>query len=303
MSTYGWIGLGNMGGPMSANLVEAGHTVRGFDLSGAALEAAQLRGVTAVESIAEAVEGAEVVFTMLPKGEHVRSVLEGPYGVWENASPSTLLVDSSTVDIETSRYCHAESTKRGFRFVDAPVSGGMSGAQAATLCFMLGGDLESVGAATDFIKPMAGRVIHAGDGGAGVAAKICNNMMLFIDMLANSEGSQLAEHLGLDPKVFWEICSVSSARSWAQQTWYPVPDIVESAASNRNFDATFSVDLAHKDALLALAAGEATGVKLPAAALAAEQLGQLQQEGLGGKDCSLIVKYATPDGAVRGYTA
>lgn len=220
MATYGWIGLGNMGGPMAANLVAAGHTVRGFDLSGDALAAAETTGVTVVEEIAEVLAGAEVVFTMLPKGEHVRSVFEGPYGIWENASPSTLLVDSSTVDIETSRYCHAESARRGFRFVDAPVSGGISGARAATLCFMLGGELENVGAATDYIKPMAGRVIHAGDGGAGVAAKICNNMMLFIDMMANSEGSQLAERLGLDPQVFWEICSVSSARSWAQQTWY-----------------------------------------------------------------------------------
>ncbi|YCU35324.1 3-hydroxyisobutyrate dehydrogenase [Mycobacteroides abscessus] len=302
MATYGWIGLGNMGGPMTANLVAAGHTVRGFDLSGDALAAAETTGVTVVEEIAEVLAGAEVVFTMLPKGEHVRSVLEGPYGIWENASPSTLLVDSSTVDIETSRYCHAESARRGFRFVDAPVSGGISGAQAATLCFMLGGELENVGAATDYIKPMAGRVIHAGDGGAGVAAKICNNMMLFIDMMANSEGSQLAERLGLDPQVFWEICSVSSARSWAQQTWYPVPGIIESAAANRNFDATFTVDLAHKDARLALAAGEATGVNLPAATLVTEQFQQLIDEGLGGKDCSLIVKYATPDGSPRGYT-
>lgn len=207
MATYGWIGLGNMGGPMAANLVAAGHTVRGFDLSGDALAAAETTGVTVVEEIAEVLAGAEVVFTMLPKGEHVRSVFEGPYGIWENASPSTLLVDSSTVDIETSRYCHAESARRGFRFVDAPVSGGISGAQAATLCFMLGGELENAGAATDYIKPMAGRVIHAGDGGAGVAAKICNNMMLFIDMMANSEGSQLAERLGLDPR-----CSGKSVR-------------------------------------------------------------------------------------------
>ncbi|NYE96587.1 3-hydroxyisobutyrate dehydrogenase [Psychromicrobium silvestre] len=301
MTNYGWIGLGNMGGPMTANLVKAGHRVRAFDLNPEACAAAAAEGVEIVENIAAAVLDAEVVFTMLPKGEHVRSVFDGPEGIWANAKTSTLLADSSTVDIETSRFCHEQSAARGFRFVDSPVSGGISGAAAGTLAFMLGGADDAVRDATGFIEPMSGKVIAAGAATAGIAAKICNNMMLFIDLMAASEGSQLAEHLGLDPQVFWEIASVSSARSWAQQTWYPVPGIVPTSAANHNFDATFRVDLARKDIGLALQAGIATGVKLPAAGLVREHLDALIDEGLADKDCSLIVKQVSPDGSVRGY--
>ena len=301
LAQYGWIGLGNMGGPMTANLVKAGHTVRGFDLNPAANAAAAANGVEIVGSVAEAVAGADVVFTMLPKGEHVRSVYEAPDGIWATAGRDTLLADSSTVDVETSRFCHEESARRGFRFVDAPVSGGISGASAATLAFMVGGEPEAVDDAVAFIAPMSGKTIVAGAATMGIAAKICNNMMLFIDLMASAEGSQLAENLGLDPKVFWEIASVSSGRSWAQQTWYPVPGIVESAAANRNFDATFRVDLARKDVGLALDAGALTGVKLPAASLARDHFDALIADGLADKDCSLIVKQISPDGSVRGY--
>lgn len=302
MANYGWIGLGNMGGPMTANLVAAGHQVRGFDLNPEASASAGQGGVQVVSSVAEAVAGAEVVFTMLPKGEHVRSVYEGPDGIWANAAATTLLADSSTVDIETSQFCHQRSAELGFHFVDSPVSGGISGAAAGTLAFMLGGAAEDTALATDYVAPMSGKTIVAGAATAGIAAKICNNMMLFIDLMAASEGSQLAEKLGLDPQVFWEIASVSSARSWAQQTWYPVPGIVPTAAANNNFDATFRVDLARKDVGLALQAGLSTGVKLPAAELVSAQLDELINEGLGDKDCSLIVKHASPDGTVRGYT-
>ncbi|AJT40451.1 3-hydroxyisobutyrate dehydrogenase [Psychromicrobium lacuslunae] len=302
MTNYGWIGLGNMGGPMTANLAKAGHQVRGFDLNPEASAAAAASGVQIVDSIAEAVAGAEVIFTMLPKGEHVRSVFDGPDGIWANAAQSSLLADSSTVDIETSQFCHQRSTDLGFHFVDSPVSGGISGAAAGTLAFMLGGEPEDTERVRDYVAPMSGKTIVAGAATAGIAAKICNNMMLFIDLMAASEGSQLAEHLGLDPQVFWEIASVSSARSWAQQTWYPAPGVVPTAAANNNFDATFRVDLARKDVGLALQAGLSTGVKLPAAELVSAQLDELINEGLGDKDCSLIVKHASPDGTVRGYT-
>lgn len=299
MAVYAWIGLGNMGGPMTANLVAAGHSVRGVDLDPAAKTAAAAAGVDLVDSVAEAVQGAEVVFTMLPKGAHVRAVFAE---VLAAASPSTLLVDSSTVDIETSKHCHESAAAAGFRFVDAPVSGGISGAAAATLCFMLGGEEGAVQDAIGFVAPMSGKTIAAGGPTAGIAAKICNNMMLFIDLMAASEGSQLAEQLGLDPQVFWEIASVSSGRSWAQQTWYPVPDVVPTSAANHNFDATFRVDLARKDIGLALEAGASTGVKLPAASLVREHFDALIAEGLADKDCSLIVKNISPDGTVRGYT-
>ncbi|MFL4475089.1 3-hydroxyisobutyrate dehydrogenase [Paeniglutamicibacter sp. MACA_103] len=302
MAVYGWIGLGNMGGPMTANLVAAGHRVKGYDLNPDACIAAKENGVEIVGGIAEAVTGSDAVFTMLPKGEHVRAVYEGENGIWATAGADTLLLDSSTVDIETSRFCHEGSAARGLKFVDAPVSGGISGAAAATLAFMVGGLPEHTAEAVGHIKPMAGKTIVAGAATAGIAAKICNNMMLFIDLMASAEGSQLAEKLGLDPKVFWEIASVSSGRSWAQQTWYPVPGVIDTAAANNNFDATFRVDLARKDIGLALDAGEMTGVKLPAAALAREHFDALINEGLGAKDCSLIVKNVSPDGTVAGYT-
>lgn len=302
MATYGWIGLGNMGGPMTANLVAAGHTVRGYDLDAGAVRAAQAHGVEAVESIAAAVSGADVVITMLPEGRHVRSVFDGDGGIWAAADTSTLLIDSSTVDVETSQHCHDGSAERGFRFVDAPVSGGVSGAQAGTLAFMVGGDPTIVEEAGVYIQPMAGRVIAAGSATAGIAAKICNNMMLFINLMAAAEGSQLAGRLGLDPKVFWEIVSVSSGQSWAQRTWYPWPGVTESAAANNNYEATFTAALANKDVTLALEAGESTGVNLRAAKLAQEQFNQMVDEGLGGQDCSLIAKYSSQDGSAPGWT-
>jgi 3-hydroxyisobutyrate dehydrogenase len=302
MTRYAWIGLGNMGGPMAANLVAAGHQVRGVDLNKQAAAAAAESGVEVVDSIAEAVRDAEAVFTMLPKGEHVRAVFDGPDGIWAHAPKDALLCDSSTVDIETSRWCHEESAARGFAFADTPVSGGISGAADATLCFMIGGEPGAVERATELVGPMAGKVIAAGGPTAGTAAKICNNMMLFITLMANSEGSQLAARLGLDPKVFWEIVSVSSGRSWSQQTWYPVPDIIPTAAANKNFEATFRVDLAAKDVGLALDAGAQTGVRLPAAQLIASQLQELIDEGYADRDCSLVALLSTPDGVLDGFT-
>ena len=302
MSTYAWIGLGNMGGPMTANLVAAGHQVRGYDLDAEACAAAAGGGVQISGSVAEAMEHADAVFTMLPKGAHVRSVYEGEAGIWANATKDMLLLDSSTVDIETSRYIHAGSAERGLHFVDAPVSGGISGAAAGTLAFMLGGEPEVMDRASGFIAPMSGKTIVAGGPSMGIAAKICNNMMLFIDLMASAEGSQLAEALGLDPEVFWQIASVSSGRSWAQQTWYPVPGIIDTAAANNNFEATFRTDQARKDVGLAIDDGESTGVRLPAATLAREHFDELIEQGLGDKDCSLIVKNLLPDGAVRGWS-
>lgn len=302
MTTYGWIGLGNMGGPMVANLVAAGHEVRGYDLDARAVEQAADAGATPVGSVAEAVTDVDVVFTMLPKGDHVRAVFGGDSGIWAHADTSTLLIDSSTVDVETSQFCHDESRSRGFQFVDAPVSGGISGAANASLAFMVGGEKDAVDKAVPLIAPMSGKTIPTGAATTGVAAKVCNNMMLFIDLMAASEGSQLAARLGLDPKVFWDIVSVSSGRSWAQQTWYPWPGIVDTAAANNNYDATFRADLALKDINLALGAGQLTGTTLDAAHLASTKLEQLVAEGLGDKDCSLITKYVSADGTAPGYS-
>ncbi|HBH55252.1 MAG TPA: 3-hydroxyisobutyrate dehydrogenase [Kocuria sp.] len=301
MSTITWIGLGHMGAPMSANLVAAGHDVRGFDLSEAAMAAARQGGVQTFSTMGEALDGAEVVITMLPKGEHSRAVYLGEDGVLALAPKDALLVDSSTIDVATAEQLHRAASEAGFAFVDAPVSGGISGAAAGTLTFMIGGEEQHARRVEEVVQPMAGRVVHTGAAGTGQAAKIVNNMMLFICLEACSEGSVLADRLGLDPRVFWEIASVSSGNSWALQTWYPVPGMTDSAAANHNFDATFSATLAAKDIGLALAAGEQTDVNLPAARLVAERFQELIDEGLADKDCSLIAKYAAPDGAIPGW--
>ncbi|HST73422.1 MAG TPA: 3-hydroxyisobutyrate dehydrogenase [Kocuria rosea] len=301
MTTITWIGLGHMGNPMSANLVKAGYDVRGFDLSEAAMSAAEANGVRTCRSMQEALQGADVVFTMLPKGEHARAVYLGEEGILESAPEDALLIDSSTIDVESALALHKAADAAGYVFVDAPVSGGISGAAAGTLTFMIGGHPRAVEAASQYIEPMAGKIVATGEAGTGQAAKIVNNMMLFICLEACAEGSVLADRLGLDPQVFWDIASVSSGNSWALQTWYPVPGIVDSAAANNNFEATFSAVLAAKDAGLALMAGEQTGVDLPAAQLVAERLQRLIDEGYGNKDCSLIAKYAAPDGRIRGW--
>ncbi|WP_331253898.1 NAD(P)-dependent oxidoreductase [Kocuria marina] len=222
-------------------------------------------------------------------------------GVLALAPKDALLIDSSTIDVETALELHKAAAEKGFAFVDAPVSGGISGAAAGTLTFMIGGDKDTVARAEKVITPMAGRIVHTGGPGMGQSAKIVNNMMLFINLEACAEGSVLAERLGLDPRVFCDIASVSSGDSWALRTWYPVPDIVPSAAANNNFESTFSAVLAAKDVGLALSAGEQTGVDLPAAELAAQRFQRLIDEGYGDLDCSLIVKYAAPDGKVQGW--
>ena len=301
MATIAWIGLGHMGTPMSAHLVAAGHTVKGFDLSEHACAEAAQQGVTIAATMADAVRGAEAVFTSLPMPEHVRAVYDGDGGVWALADHGALLLDTSTVDVETSRWCHEGSKRAGFAFVDAPISGGTVGAEAGTLTFMLGGEDAHVARAEAYVAAMAGSTIRCGGAGNGIAAKLVNNMMLMIDVLAVAEGSQLAARLGLDAKTFWDVANVSSAASWPQQKWYPVPGVVASAAANHNFDASFSGTLAKKDVSLAVQAGEAAGVQLPAAALVLSQLARLVDEGLGEKDCTQNTKYTVPEGQLAGY--
>ncbi|MHA7143880.1 3-hydroxyisobutyrate dehydrogenase [Arthrobacter sp. TmT3-37] len=290
MATIGWIGLGNMGGPMTANLVKAGHTVRGFDLSADAVAAAEAAGVTSVQGIADAVKGADVVFTMLPKGDHARAVYLGDDGVLASADPSTLLVDSSTIDIGSAAALHEAAAGKGFRFVDAPVSGGISGAKAGTLTFMIGGEEGAVKDATAFIEPMARNIIPTGGATTGQAAKICNNLMLFINLASTAEGAVLADRLGLDKQVFWDIASVSSGDSWALRTWYPVPGVVETAASNNDFAPTFTTELANKDIGLALAAARDTDTPLEIGEHVQQLFQRLIADGQGGKDCSMIIK-------------
>jgi 3-hydroxyisobutyrate dehydrogenase len=290
MAAIAWIGLGNMGGYMSANLANAGHEVRGFDLNPGAVAAAEAGGVKPAGSIAQAVDGADVVFTMLPKGEHARAVYLGEGGVLAHADTRTLLVDSSTIDIASAQALHDAAAAAGFRFVDAPVSGGMSGAKAATLTFMIGGEAGAVADATAYIKPMAANIIPTGGATTGQAAKICNNLMLFINLASTAEGAVLADRLGLDKQVFWDIASVSSGDSWALRTWYPVAGVVPTAASNNGFAPTFTTELANKDIGLAISAARDTGTPLALGEHVQQLFQRLIDSGQSGMDCSAIVK-------------
>ncbi len=290
MAVIAWIGLGNMGGSMSVNLAKAGNEVRGFDLNPEAVAAAEAGGVKPAGSIAEAVEGADVVFTMLPKGEHARAVYLGEDGVLAHADTKTLLVDSSTIDIASAQALHDAAAEAGFRFVDAPVSGGMSGAKAATLTFMIGGEAGAVADATEFIRPMAANIIPTGGATTGQAAKICNNLMLFINLASTAEGAVLADRLGLDKQVFWDIASVSSGDSWALRTWYPVAGVVPTAASNNDFAPTFTAELANKDIGLAISAAKDTGTPLEIGEHVQQLFQRLIDSGQSGMDCSAIVK-------------
>ncbi|WP_341395640.1 3-hydroxyisobutyrate dehydrogenase [Arthrobacter sp. G119Y2] len=290
MAAVGWIGLGNMGGFMSANLVKAGHTVRGYDVNPAAVAAAHEHGVESAGSIADAVSGADVVFTMLPKGEHARAVYLGEDGVLASADTRTLLVDSSTIDIESAQELHKAAAAAGYRFVDAPVSGGISGAEAGTLTFMVGGEADAVRDAAGYIDPMAGNIIPTGGATTGQAAKICNNLMLFINLAGAAEGAVLADRLGLDKQVFWDIASVSSGDSWALRTWYPMPGVVATAASNNDFAPTFTAELANKDINLAISAARDTGTPLEIGEHVQQLFQRLVDSGQSSRDCSMIVR-------------
>ncbi|WP_434614130.1 3-hydroxyisobutyrate dehydrogenase [Arthrobacter sp. A5] len=289
MAVVAWIGLGHMGGPMTANMIKAGHEVRGFDLDAAALAAAVGHGVTPAPSIADAVDGADVAFTMLPKGDHVRTVYLGDGGILSSAAKETLLVDSSTIDIDSARAVHDAAADGAFRFVDAPVSGGMSGAQAGTLTFMIGGESVAVADASKYIEPMAANIIPTGAATTGQAAKICNNLMLFINLASTAEGAVLADRLGLDKQVFWNIASVSSGDSWALRTWYPLAGVVPTAASNKDFAPTFTAELANKDISLAISAARSTGTPLEIGERVQQLFQRLIDADQGRKDCSMIV--------------
>ena len=303
MTTITWIGLGHMGAPMSANLVSAGHEVRGFDLSEAAMATAREGGVRTFTTVAEALEGAEVVITMLPKGEHSRAVYLGEDGVLALAPKDALLIDSSTIDVATAEDLHRAASEAGFAFVDAPVSGGISGAAAGTLTFMIGGDEVAARRAAAIVEPMAGRVVHTGAAGTGQAAKIVNNMMLFIAVQGLAEGASLAKKLGLDAATFHRIAAVSSANSWALQTWYPVPGVVPTAAANNEFAASFRADLALKDIGLALAGAAEHDLHLPAAEASAQRLQEAVDGGGADLDCTVVIAAVDPeaDGLPAGY--
>lgn len=289
MTTIAWVGLGRMGMPMSRHLVEAGHQVQGYDLNPAAVLAGREQGLEPCSSVAEAVEGAEFVLTMLPHGSDVLQVYSAPGGVLDSASDRAVLLDCSTVSIAACEELHRLCGDRGLAFLDAPVSGGTVGAEAGSLTFMVGGDSDVFHAASEVITPMSANIFHTGGPTTGQVAKICNNLILLINLASTAEGATLAKKLGLDPRVFYDIASVSSADSWPLRNWYPIPGVVAGSASSRGFEPpTFTARLAHKDLGLALEAARAFPQALPLGTVVFEAFQELMDTGHGGKDCSII---------------
>jgi len=291
MSKIAFIGLGNMGGPMSANLIKAGHEVTGFDLVPGALEGFAKTGGKAVKSATAAVAGAEVVVTMLPAGPHVRQAYTGEGGVLASARAGALLIDSSTIDVESARAVIKAAGERGFDMLDAPVSGGVAGAAAGTLTFMVGGSAAGFERARPILEKMGKTIVHAGPAGNGQAAKICNNMMLAVAMIGVCEGFQLAEKLGLDIQKLFDISSKSSGQSWAMTSYCPVPGPVPAAPSNRDYQAGFTADMMLKDLKLAQQAAQAAGAVTPMGAEAAALYQLLASVGLGAKDFSVMFRF------------
>ncbi|MBV8889372.1 MAG: 3-hydroxyisobutyrate dehydrogenase [Alphaproteobacteria bacterium] len=286
----GFVGLGNMGGPMAANLVKAGHTVRGYDLAPRALQGFAENGGIPTQGAAEAVGDAELVITMLPAGAHVRAAYLGEGGLLAAAPKAALLIDSSTIDVETARAVAAVAAEQGFEMLDAPVSGGVGGAAAGTLTFMVGGGETAFARALPILQSMGKTIVHTGPSGNGQATKICNNMILAVSMIGVCEGFALAERLGVDWQVLFDVTSKSSGQCWAITSYCPVPGPVPASPANRDYQAGFTTDMMLKDLKLAQQAAQASGAATPLGAEAAALYQMLANAGMGPKDFSAIFR-------------
>ena len=291
-----FIGLGHMGSGMAANLAKAGHAVRAFDLVPQAVAAAAAAGCTAAHGVAAAVDGAQVVVTMLPAGRHVRAVYDGE--VFAAAAPGALLIDASTIDVATAQAVAADAAARGLPMVDAPVSGGTAAAAAGTLTFMVGGTADAFAAAQPILSAMGQAVIHAGASGMGQAAKLCNNMLLGIHMAGTCEAFVLAQRLGLDAQTFFDISSKASGQNWSMTSYCPVPGPVPSAPSNRGYEGGFASALMLKDLKLALAAASDSGTPVALGAAAESLYALFTGLGGGSTDFSGLIKLI--DGSWQG---
>lgn len=290
MARIAFIGLGNMGGPMARNLLEAGHQVLGYDLSTEAVRRFEGAGGKASASAGEATAAAEAVVTMLPAGEHVRHAYLGPNGLLATAKPGTLFIDSSTIDVATARQVEAAAEAAGHLMVDAPVSGGVAGAEAATLTFMVGGSDAAFERAKPILEVMGRTIVHAGSAGAGQAAKICNNMILGVSMIAVCEAFALAEKLGLDKQKLFDISSKSSGQCWSLTSYCPVPGPVPASPANRDYQPGFTAAMMLKDLRLAQAAAAGVGATVPLGAEAAQVYGMFVNAGHGGVDFSGVIR-------------
>jgi 3-hydroxyisobutyrate dehydrogenase len=285
----GFIGLGNMGGPMAANLIKAGHEVTVFDLNAVAVQAARDAGAQVAACPRDAAQGAQTVVTMLPNAAIVRSVLTADDGVFAGCENGVTIIDSSTIDPKTSRDMAEAAERRGLTFVDAPVSGGTGGAQAGTLTFMVGGTDEQFESVTRVLKCMGKNIVHCGGVGTGQVAKICNNLVLGITMAGTAEAMALGESLGIDPQVLAGIMNTSTGRSWSSETYNPYPGVVETAPSSRGYTGGFGTDLMLKD--LGLAADAARSAKQPSymGAIAQQLYQTVSSRGSGHLDFSAVI--------------
>jgi 3-hydroxyisobutyrate dehydrogenase len=290
MTKIAFIGLGNMGGPMAANLAKAGHDVTAFDLSAEAVAKAVEAGCAKAPSIAEAVKEVEIVVTMLPAGKHVRSVYTEDAGVIAHAKKGALLIDSSTIDVDSARDVAKAAAEKGFAMVDAPVSGGVGGAAAGTLTFMVGGEKDAFERAKPILEKMGKNIFHAGAAGNGQVAKICNNMLLGISMIATCEAFNLAEKLGLDAQTFFDISSTASGQCWSMTSYCPAPGPVQSAPSNRDYQPGFAAAMMLKDMRLAQEAAQKARAATPLGAEAEALYALMEAAGKDGLDFSGIMK-------------
>ncbi|HKT76765.1 MAG TPA: 3-hydroxyisobutyrate dehydrogenase [Sphingobium sp.] len=288
-NSVAFIGLGNMGGGMAANLLKNGFAVRAFDLSEDALAKAEQAGAVRCASAAEAVAGADAVVSMLPAGKHVESVYKE--AVFEAAKAGALFLDCSTIDVATARRVIEAAQERGFDMVDAPVSGGIAAANGGTLTFMVGGTDQAFGRAKPILSAMGKAVIHAGGAGNGQAAKICNNMLLGATMVATCEAFAMAGKLGLDPQTFYDISSVSSGQSWSMTSYCPVPGVGPQSPSDNDYQGGFAVALMLKDLKLAAEAAALVGASVPMGNAAEALYQMLANRGEGNRDFSSMIRF------------
>ncbi len=290
MTHIAFIGLGHMGGPMATHLLKAGHRVVGFDVTAAARDAYAAAGGDVAATLADAIANADAVITMLPAGEQVKDVYLGPQGVIASVKPGTLLIDCSTIDVETARSINQAAAAQGLEMVDAPVSGGTAGAAAGSLTFMVGGTTSAYARVTPLLSAMGKAVIHVGAAGNGVAVKLCNNLVLGVSMIAVSEAFNLAKKVGLDPKVLYDVCSKASAQCWALNTNCPVPDVVPTAPASHDFQPGFMASMMLKDLRLAEHVAEQAHVATPMGQLATALYTQMCDNGQAQLDFSAIIR-------------
>jgi len=291
MARIGFIGLGNMGLPMAVNLIKAGHQIEGVDVNPESINKLKAAGGSNAEFAKVAAARADVVITMLPAGQQVREIYLGGGGIVENANAGTLLIDCSTIDVDAARAVAAKAEKKGLLMLDAPVSGGVGGAAAGTLTFMVGGSAQAYTRALSILEKMGKTIVHAGGAGTGQAAKICNNMILGVSMIAVSEAFVLAEKLGLDHQKLFDISSKSSGQCWSMTSYCPVPGPVPASPANRDYAAGFTAAMMLKDLRLAQDAAKSSGAKTALGADAERIYSAYVASGEAGRDFSGIIRF------------